>query len=206
MLNQDAGSVSDSKSRDVPSGADAGTDADRQDQPPVWAFRERAYDAGARWGEANPKRATKLTILACIGAGIGATWWTAAKVAANPTEIWIASAVAGALLGLALTAYWAYVGLVKSYQVGPVSRGVVYTGSAVLALAVVFALLSRDNVSAVTVFSGASVGATFIACSPLLIFGYRTYLRDPDGAGEIVTRAKWLKNMRPPRPPDDVGF
>jgi hypothetical protein len=141
-----------------------------------------------------------LTILFVPAVGIGFSWWTVAQVMAQERQAWILPVVAGGLLAAALTAYWGYVGLVRSYQVGWIGKVITYAYGYGLAAATLAVYLTHDHVSAVSIFSGALVGVAMILLTPVLLLGHQRYLRDPEAARRLVRRTTWLRGLRPPSP------
>ena len=166
---------------------------EKADEPiPWWDYRSRAARAGASWAQANPRGTLAFLYLTSIAGGILGIWWAAAGALAHPGGAWIPAALIGALLAAAGTGFWAYVALVRQYQVGWIGKTVSYVYIYGVLGGALFAIFTRDSVSAWSVFGSAFAGTSLILSIPRVVIGRRRYVRDPQGAGQIMRRARWL--------------
>ena len=170
---------------------------DQADEPiPWWDYRSRAARAGASWAQAHIRATVALMCVFAIGGGIFGIWWALAGALTHPGGAWIPAAVMGALLAAAGTVFWAYVAVVRQYQVGWIGKALSYVYIYGALGGALFAILTRDSISAWSVFGSALAGTTFILSTPLILIARRLYLRDPRGARQIMARAGWLPMNR----------
>jgi hypothetical protein len=148
------------------------------------------------WAAAHPGASVALVIVLYAGAGAFAAWWVSSRVLASHSGSWAAWAAAGALCAVAASLHWAYVVLVKGYQVGAVNRGLAYVYTYAGAVAGVFALVTRDSVSVLTIFAAALCGVFFLCGMPLTIAGRMRYLKDPQAALRMMQQASWARGLR----------
>lgn len=172
---------------------------------PWWDYRSRAARTGAGWAQAHPSGSVALLYLFSLGGGTLGIWWAAAGVVNHSGGGWLLAAVVGAVFAAAGTAFWAYVALVRQYQVGRIGKALSYVYIYGALAAALFAIFTRDSVSAWSVFGSGFAGTVLILSIPLTALGRRRFVRDPQGAREIMARARWLP-MNPmnegPEPPE----
>jgi hypothetical protein len=166
---------------------------EQADEPlPWWDYRSRAARAGASWAQANPRGTMAFLYLFTIAGGILGIWWAVVGALTHPGGGWLPAAFMGALLATAGTGFWAYVAVVRQYQIGWVGRALSYVYIYGALGGALFAIVTRDSVSAWSVFGSALAGASLILSTPLMAFGRRRYGSDPQRAHEIMARARWL--------------
>ncbi len=171
-------------------------DSMQGDRPFIDVSGNPAAQSMAAWGRSNPGQALAFSIAFYLGAGVLAIWWTLAQLLAHPSVVWLESAIAGGLLAAFISAHWAYVGLVKSYEVGRFAKALVYTYTYGIALGGAFVIIAHDSVSAGVIFVSSCLGVFFILATPLVFIGYSRYRKDPERAARIMARAKWMKGLR----------
>ena len=164
------------------------------------SLNRKTYDASTRWGVQHPRAGARIAAVVSLGLGIAAIWWTLANLNSSNAVVGTFLAAAGATLGAAGSIYWAYVGLVRGYAVGTISKVVVRVYTYALILSVLVLLFTFDHAAGVSFLAAGLLAAALVVLTPLVLIGNRRYMKDPSAGPELAKKAHELTGFGgPPR-------